>query len=187
MSTPERRARPTASQGFTLIELIMFIVIVGVGVAGILLAYTVTVQKSSDPLVRKQLLAVAEALVAEVQLMPLTYCDPDDADAATATSTADCTVVEGLGPEGGETRYSATTPFDNVSDYHGFSMAGIRDITNTPIGGLSGYGASVSLTQGGLGLPAADVLQITVTVTAPGGDLIVLDGYRTRYAPTAVP
>ena len=95
---------------------------------------------------------------------------------------------EGVGPEAGETRHSAAVPYDNVSDYHGFSMAGVRDITNAPIGGLGGYSASVSVVQGGLGIgAAADVLRITVTVTGPGNDSIVLDGYRTRHAPTALP
>jgi MSHA pilin protein MshD len=179
----------------TFIELIFFIVVVGIGVAGILLVYTNTVRGSSDPLVRKQLLAVAEALLEEVELMPFTYCDPDDAHAATAGNSAvdpldptKCAATpEALGGEG-ETRYSAAAPYDNVSDYHGFSMAGVRDITNTAIGGLGGYSASVSVAQGGLGIAtAADVLRITVTVTAPGGDAIVLDGYRTRHAPNALP
>ena len=31
------------------------------------------------------------------------------------------------------------------------------------------------------------VLLVTVTVTAPGGDSISLSGYRARYAPNAVP
>jgi MSHA pilin protein MshD len=187
-SASGRRPFRRPQRGLTFVELIFFILVVGIGVAGILLVYTTTVRGSADALVRKQLLAVAEGLLEEVQLMPFTYCDPDDPDAVTATSTADCTVVEALGPEGGETRYSATSPFDNVNDYLGFSMAGIRDITNTPIGGLSAYSASVTVTEGGLGIaPAADVLRITITVAGPGGDSITLDGYRTRYAPTAVP
>jgi MSHA pilin protein MshD len=179
----------------TFVELVFFIVVVGIGVAGLLLVYTNTVRGSSDPLIRKQLLAVAEALLEEVELMPFTYCDPDDAHAATASSSAvdpadptKCAATpEVLGAEG-ETRYSAAAPYDNVSDYDGFSMAGVRDITNAAIGGLGSYSATVALSQGGLGVAApADVLLITVTVTGPGGDVIVLDGYRTRHAPNALP
>src|SRR5436190_9037195 len=97
--------------GISLIELILFIVIVSVAVAGVLLAFRLSVQKSADPLVRKQAIAVAESLLEEVQLMPFTFCDPNDANARTATGAfvgaGGCaTTVEALGPEAGETRYA---------------------------------------------------------------------------------
>ena len=130
-------------RGGTLIELVVFIVIVGVGMAGIFAAFNTMTAASADPQVRKQVLAIAESLMDEVALMPFTFCDPDDANAATATSA-----TVGAGPtncataaevaaalsadpatnEAGETRYGATTQFDNVNDYHGFSMSGIRAI-----------------------------------------------------------
>jgi MSHA pilin protein MshD len=124
--------------------------------------------------------------------MPFTYCDPDDANAATATAAVvgagGCaTTVEALGPEAGESRYSTTSPFDNVNDYNGFSMTGIRDLSNTPITGLGSYNASVSIINGGLGLASAEVLQIAVTVTGPGNESATLNGYRTRYAPNSLP
>jgi len=97
-----------------------------------------------------------------------------------------------LGPEtaasvgGAEGRY-ASPRFDNVSDYNGFAMvsgAGIKDITNNAVAGLSGYSAGVVVQQSAFDIvPAAASLLITVTVTAPDGSKVVLDGYRTRYAP----
>src|SRR5262245_4927235 len=96
--------RPRRAAGFTLIELIMFVVIVSLGVAGILSVFFFTTQKSADPAARKQMIAIAEAMLEEVELMPFTYCDPDDAQATTAQSatvgTTGCAVqVEGIGPE----------------------------------------------------------------------------------------
>lgn len=177
-------------RGLSLVELILFILIVGIGIVGILGVLNLTASRSSDPLIRKQVLAIAEALLEEVELMPFTYCDPDDANAATATGTGGCaTTVEALGPEAaqGESRYSTTSPFDNVNDYDGFSMTGIRDLSNTPIAGLESYTASVAVTAGGLGLAGAEVLQIAVTVTGPGNESATLNGYRTRYAPNSLP
>lgn len=179
-------------RGVSLVELILFILIVSIGIVGILGVLNLTASKSSDPLIRKQVLAVAEALLEEVELMPFTYCDPDDANAATATAVVvgagGCaTTVEALGPEPGESRYSTTSPFDNVNDYNGFSMSGIRDLSNTPIAGLAGYTATVSITNGGLGLAGAEVLQIVVTVTGPGNESATLNGYRTRYVPNSLP
>ena len=185
-------------RGISLIELIMFIVIVSVALAGILLVLNVTTKSSADPLVHKQALAIAEALLEEVELMPFTYCEPDDATASTATSatvgTGACTAqVETMGPEAGETRYAAPN-FDNVNDYDGFTMnagnGGIKDITNAAITALSGYSASIVVTKNGLalGLPTDDVaLLITVTVTGADGLPVVMEGIRTRYSPKDVP
>jgi len=175
--------------GVTLIELVVFIVIVGISVAGVLLAIDRTALYSSSPLLTKQALAIAESLLEEIELMPYTYCDPDDAQVTTATSAvigvAGCaTLVEAMGPEAGESRTSLTLPFDNVNDYNGFSMSPIRDINNTLIGGLSAYSASVTVANAALGvIPAANSLLITVTVTGPQGTRVVLQGYRTQYAP----
>ena len=184
---------PYKQTGISLIELVMFIVIVSVGVVGILSVMNITTKASADPMVRKQVLSIAESLLEEIQLQPFTFCDPDDANAATATSTAGCaTTVEVLGPEGTEGRY-ALPLFDNVNDYHNFSLPappGIRDITGANIAGLAGYSATVSITGSGVGtILATESLLITVTVTPPSGatDNIVLSGYRTRYAPRAVP
>lgn len=178
--------------GLTLIELIIFIMVLSIGLTGILLVYTNSVRSSSDPLLRKQALAIAESLIEEIQLMPFTFCDPNDASAVSATSTAGCSIVENLGPETHssvlETRYQSTYPFDNVNDYHGFAMAGINDIMNTPVTGLGTYNASVNITPQALnGIAAQDSLRIRVTVTGPGNTNVVVEGYRTRYAPNAVP
>lgn len=203
MFIPRRGSKRRTVAGFTFIELIMFIVIVGIGVSGILLVYSTTVRRSVDPLVTKQLQSIAEAMLEEVQLMPFTVCDPDDANAATSTTLAGCaTTPEAVGPEGGESRYNASNPFDNVNDYAGFNTAtdaspGIRDLSGTPIGALAGYSARVSVAAQTLGPGGAQVagtgaqgpqaLLITVTATGPQGDSVAISGYRTRYAPTAVP
>jgi MSHA pilin protein MshD len=201
----------TRSRGVTLVELIVFIVIVGVALAGLFAAFNTMTAASADPQVRKQVLAIAESLMDEVALMPFTYCDPDDANAATATGAtvgagitncaaaaevAAVTTGAAATNEAGETRYgvSPDTPFDNVNDYHGFSMSGIRGISDgsTVIAGLSGYSASITVTQAGMSsgidvIPAAAALLIRVTATGPNGVTVTLEGFRTRYAPITLP
>jgi MSHA pilin protein MshD len=200
----------TRSRGVTLVELIVFMVIVGVALAGLFAAFSTMTRGSADPQVRKQVLAIAESLMDEVALMPLTYCDPDDANAVTATGpgvggTECATNSEDttMGPETmasvTETRYSTTARFDNVSDYHDFKMgtfygqpAGIYDVTGTAtIAGLNDYSASISVAKAGLslGLPLdGDALRIAVTVHhGPSGVSRTLEGYRTRYAPNTTP
>lgn len=191
--------------GVSLIELIMFIVIISVALTAILLVMNVTTRSSADSVVHKQALAIAESLLEEVELMPFTYCDPDDASAVTATSTLGCaTTPEGMGAEtiGGvtEDRYGGAAPaavnayFDNVSDYNGFNMAAGAVLDINKNAAVSGYSANIAVAPVGLlGIAATDangapqVLQITVTVTGPDGVPVSLDGYRTRYAPNGVP
>src|SRR3989338_1263551 len=159
----------TKQRGISLVELIMFIVIVGVALAGILLVMDTTTKSSADPLIRKQALAIAESLLEEVELMPFTYCDPDDPAAGliTTTSAAQCTggavgandENTAIGPEGAasvggaEGRYAAPR-FDNVSDYNGFAMAAgaLLDITGAAVGPAAGYSASIAVTRTGAAL-----------------------------------
>lgn len=166
----------------------MFIVIVGAAIAGVLPVFIQSTASSADPLIRRQALAVAESVMDELMLMPFTFCDPDDDNVETATSSAGCaTIAEAMGAESGENRYG-TPQFDNVNDYNGFSMTGIKDIANTAVSGLSGYTASVAVAAAALGSISAgtgDALRITVTVTGPANTTIVLDGYRSRYAPNS--
>ena len=191
MSSTERGGRRSGCRGVTLVETIMFIVIVGIAAGGILMVFANTSRASADPLIRKQALAIAESLMEELRQMPFTFCDPDDANATTAANAAGCaTTPEAMGPEAGETRYAVLTPFDNVNDYNGFALpgpgcpAGICDITGAAIAGLGAYSAAVAVTPLVFGgIAAADALQITVTVTGPGNIVVTLDGIRTRHAP----
>lgn len=197
--------------GVSLVELVVFIVVVGIAVVGVLGAMRLTTAASADPMIQKQALAIAEALLEEVQLQPFTYCDPDDANAGTAAGAAGCTggaggandesridppalpFPGGLGPETGETRSSLTAPYDNVGDYNGYganAVPGIRDINGTAIPQLAGYTAQITVVQQGLGvIPVEEAVLIRVTVDGPVGTntQVVLDGYRVRYAPNALP
>lgn len=189
----ERSAK--RQHGLTLIELIVFIVIVGVALAGVLTVLNHTTRHSADPMIRKQALAIAEAILEEVMLQPFTWCDPDDANAATAMASTACTGGTGgandesrppLGPEAGETRTSTTTPFDNVSDYNGLITT-----TNIAGGGPALYTARVDVKGAilnGVGNGATDsaALLITVDVIAPG-ETIRVEGFRTRHSPNMLP
>lgn len=183
---------PRRAQGLTLIELLLFIAVVGIALAAMLRVFVTATAASADPMIRRQQLAIAESLLREVELMPFTWCDPDDAKASTAADPTGCaTLVENSGPEGGESRVGPNY-FDNVNDYAGFTMNGIVDITNTAIAGLAGYKASVAVTNTVLdNIAASEALQITVTVVGPGDDLVKLanpirlQGWRTRHAPNA--
>lgn len=182
---------PGRHSGFTLIELIVFIAIIGVGLAGVLLSLNTTTRASSDPLIEKQLLAIAESVLEEVTMQAFTWCDPDDPNAAMAATTANCSANAAEG--GGkatydnvvETRGSAVAPLDNVSDYD-------KEIISSAISGNSanwpaGYQASVSIGTDTLdNVPKSESLLIAVTASV-GTQTLTLHGYRLRHSPNALP
>lgn len=196
--------RPPGRQGgLSIIELIIFIVVMGIAAAGIMQVFNLSTKASADPVRRKQALLLAEAMLEEIELARFTYCDPTDANAATATSA-----VNGGGtspllcdsmPEGfNQEAATVTRPFDNVSDY--VAAAGVA--TPYAVGALP-LVARVTMNVVAPGAPlgtaalqlASDatparlnVVRITVTVNYGGAnDNVTLDGYRTRYAPTSYP
>ncbi len=167
----ENRARQS---GFTLIELIIFIVVVSAGLAGILSVMDVTVKSSGDPVVRKQAIAIAESLLEEILLKE--YCDPDTVNRATTPPTCGAHTVE-----------TGRNDYDDVDDYAGYTTtAGIVDVTGVAVSGLSQYNISPAVTvttvtaAESAALNALAVKKITVSVTR-SGDTLSLTGYRANY------
>lgn len=188
--------RSRLQAGMSLIEVVIFIVVVGISLAGILALFNQLTRGSVDPMVRKQALAIASSMLEEIELRGFTYCDPDDPAVYTASGVGGCATPEGIGIEGTETRYGPAR-FDNVSDYDGFAMGvgkpdpNIRTIDSTVIPALATYNVSVAvapIAAGDLGptVPATEALRITVTASHPGsGIAVTLQGYRVRYAPNS--
>jgi MSHA pilin protein MshD len=200
-------------RGISLVELIVFIVIVGIAVAGLMLVFTNTLRKSGDPVIQKQALSIAESLLEEVQAKPFTFCDPNDPQAATAQSATvgvnGCKIrVEAIGPDTAfsdpgpiiyqastETRTSPDSPFDNVNDYGpSLTISPITDLAGNSFSGLAGYSATITVQAQALNTIAAldgdgapQSLAITVTVIGPGNESVSVQGYRTRYAPNGLP
>jgi MSHA pilin protein MshD len=199
-------ARGPRQRGVTLIELVIFIVVVSVAVVGLLQIFARTTASSADPQLRKQALAIAEAMLDEIEGARFTFCDPladPAADMATnaapfdsATNPTGCTTAQNVSA----TVPAVGRPYYNVSDY-------VRAF-NTPLsykedvaGKLlpDGYAVSVVISpDAGLGPAGAmlpsdatpvnmNVLRITVTVTYGANQQLMLAGYRTRYAGNAVP
>lgn len=186
------RKRPSFhQQGFTLIETIVFLLVVGIGVVGLLSAIGTAVRHSADPLPQKQALAIAEALMEEINAAGFTFCQagtPNFASATEATETQ-CGVnsVESVGPETGEVR-----PYDNVNDYVAALDAEPVQLDvskiNASMPAPPNYKASISISQAGMAsIPAADALRITLVVTGPNNTRVSLDSYRTRHAPRVSP
>ena len=155
-----RHGSPAGVLGFSLVEVIVFIMIVSVALVGVLSVMNLTTQRSADPLIRKQAIAVAESMLEEFSLQA--YAGGGFA-----------------GPYIQDNRQF----FDDISDYNGFTTSGIFPIDGTTaIPGLTAYTLDVTIVGSALNaIPAADARLITVTVTGPDGVPVAMSGYRTNY------
>jgi len=172
-----RRRRAPARvrcRGVTLVEVIVFILIVSIALGAIVNLLALATARSGDPLVRRQSLAVGEALVREIDAVPYHL-----KEAYNPTGPNDA-----IGPEAGEARSGASLPFDNPNDYSGYSETGVVTPDGTAISGLGTYSASVSASQQALGgIPLGSGLLVSVTVTAPSGEPVTITSFRSMYAP----
>lgn len=150
------------SRGFSLVELIIAIIVMSVGLAGLMSVIPFAIRTSADPMLNKQALTIAEGMLNEVSSK--LFSNPTNGFAGAATQ-----VNRSL--------------FDDASDYNGYSSTGAYAIGGVaPITGLGNFDVSVSVTGTALSTATAvDCLLITVTVSYPGGNTITLSGYRLNY------
>jgi len=145
------------STGFTLPEMLMVIVVMGVGLAGVLIAFSTVGRGSADPVLQKQMLAIAEEMMEEIQLRPYV-------------------AVANAAPAG-----CARNTFNDIQDYNGYTTSNkICAIDGTTIAALKGYSIAVAMqptTLSGL----ANMMLISVSVSQ-GGQSLTLYGYRSNYA-----
>lgn len=121
--------------GLSLIELVIFIVIVSVSIVGILSVMNVTVMHSADPMIRKQAAALADSVLEEILLMD--YADPDGVSGETTRAT-----------------------FDDVDDYNGKSNTVFADLPPE----LAAYVIGIVVAAPAV-LNGVTMKQVTVTVT----------------------
>lgn len=147
-------------RGFTLIELVIFIVVVSAGLAGILSVMNAVGKTSVDPLVRKQAVSMADSILEEILLK--SFNDPDDSPAVVEATRAD---------------------WDNVADYHGKSNADFDPLPAELASYVIGIAVVDDTTT--LGTVASNTVaskRVTVTIThSDTGETVRVTGYRTNY------
>ena len=154
------------AHGFTLIELVIALVVIGLAAGALYGALGAIAGHSADPMLAEQANAIARAYMEEITAKP--FVDPSLA--ATAPACA--------GP------VEVRAQMNNICDYNGLADIGAHDQSGQAIPALSAYEIKVSVTPNYAwqGLPPADVLRIDITVIAQATGLqTVTTAIRTRY------
>ena len=144
--------------GTTLIELVIAIVIVSIAVSAVLMALSMTVGYSADPMIRHQAIAIAEAYLEEIALKA--FDDPDGVD--------------------GEAN---RTLYDDVNDYNGLVDVGARDQFNAALAGLDDYTVTVAVTASSAlpSIASTDLFLISVTITHTANINFTVSAYRANF------
>ena len=155
------------SHGFTLIELIVFIVIVGITVVTLGTVFQSAVIRIQDPVINSQLLAMAQSQLDETLSRKYDENTPTGGVPACGTSIA----CVGIGLDVGEILTDVST-LDDIDDFHNFQDAP-----------QPGYIRQVSVVYAGadFGVAAENAKHITVSVTAPSGQQMYLSVYRFNF------
>jgi MSHA pilin protein MshD len=147
--------------GFTLIELIIAMVIIGIALSAVIGVFNFNTVASARPMIDKQMRAFAEGLMEEIQHQPF-----------------------GASPNNAPSQACARDTYNDILDYNGYQQNQLCDINGTDLG-LAGMSVRVAVGAPGAsapmpGVPAGDALQITVTVSH-GADSVTLAGWRTNF------
>lgn len=154
-------------RGVSLIELLIFIVIVSVGLTGMLATMNTIVMRSADPMVQKQLLSISESLLDEM------------------TNKAFSPIEGGFSPSSQACASFRTerARYDDIGDYHGVTDCPIYSLAdNAIVPGLENYRMSITVVGSTAlnNLPANRARLITVRV-AIGNETLQLQGWRTNH------
>lgn len=146
---------PARCRGVTLVELIVTIVVIAAAVSAVLAVVSATAARSADNLLQAQGVVIGESYLNEILRKPMgTDCTPPCARAL----------------------------MDEVGDYNGLVDVGVHGQTGAAVPELGAYTVQVSVANTTLGAaPAVPAERVTVTISSPNGQTIVLSGYRMQY------
>jgi MSHA pilin protein MshD len=169
-----------SQKGFTLIETIIVIVLVGALMAGMSALFVNNIGNSHRPYLRQKALAVVNAFMDEILRKQWNENSPLGGGCVnTGASCPAGPAAAAIGADG-----EGRAAFDDIDDYHGLDQSPPQNSSAQDMPGYSGYRVQVTVVQPAAawnGVAAADVRLITVTVTSNSGESIALSAYRVNF------
>lgn len=154
---------PWRIKGVTLIEMVVFIIVLSIGLTAMVAAMNNHLSNSVDPITNIRALECAQAKLDEISARKFDENSPTGGVPACDSAEVGAAACLGIVPD---------ADFDDVGDYNG-------QVDNSD----SNCTVSVSVVNGGgdLSLSAAQARRITVDVVSPGGGRATLSTYRANF------
>jgi MSHA pilin protein MshD len=149
------------SGGFTLVELLFFLVVVAIGLGGLLKVFNDAVLNSVDLVLRVKAVEKTQAILDEILARKFDENTPTGGyPPCNSAGGASCAGI------------TADSGYDDVGDYNGYS-----DNTDT------GISLSVAVVNAGseLGVTNTNARRITVTTVMSDGSKVVLSAYKFNF------
>ncbi|WP_414931521.1 type IV pilus modification PilV family protein [Vibrio europaeus] len=173
----------TQARGFTLIESIVVIVVMGIAMLTITSFLVPQVSRSADPHYQTRAAAMGQSVMTKI--LARNFDDVIDVSEGIVTCTASganqCTLAGSFGIESGETNNNPDT-YNDVDDFQGcwepLATNGCRDL-NLLVGGNSylNFRVDVAVTYA----VTNQLKRVSLTVSASNQTPIVLNAYRGNY------
>ncbi|UTA46579.1 type II secretion system protein [Simiduia sp. 21SJ11W-1] len=153
----------TRQTGVSLVELIVFIVIISVALVGLLSVFGQSVANSVDPIVRLTAMELAQAKLDEVLARKFDENTPTGGVPACGSAEPGAVACAGISPEAG---------LDDVGDFSGQVDTSV-----------TGYTVTTQVVEAGgeIGLAANQARRITVQVAMPNGETFQFSSYKVNF------
>lgn len=151
------------SRGFTLVELVVFMVVISIALVGVMQVFQQAAVNSVDPVIQSRALECAQAKMDEILSRPFDSAAPPGGIPACDSSSAGAVACGSIG---------ANSSLADVGDYQGH--------TDTSMDRCS---VSVTVVSAGdqLGITQSTARRVTVTATSDGGGQAVLSSYKANF------
>ena len=161
--SPHTVCRFSNQAGVTLIETVVFIIVLSIGLTAMITAMNNHLSNSVDPIVNIRALECAQAKLDEISARKFDENSPTGGVPACGSGEVGSVACLGIVPD---------ADFDDVGDFHG-------QVDNSD----SNCSISVEVVNAGgdLGVAADQARRVTVDVVSPGGGRATVSTYRTNF------